>query len=68
MLTISATNGEYKLKSPLSGGTYHELTLVTKGTISADITQVAYLPIDITTWTAQQKLDVATFIATYGEK
>ena len=182
MLTISAINGEYKLKS-LSGGTYHELTLVTKGTISADIsiqvrreaadvfeqysnytvrtpitfvitgsvlevklviansvgsgsiavelvskdegvpdtftrgrayvqsiarvftagvsiitqgrpnlnfieiqnrdsqaiffwhglvptdvTQVAYLPIDITTWTAQQKLDAATFIATYGEK
>ena len=182
MLTISAINGEYKLKS-LSGGTYHELTLVTKGTISADIsiqvrreaadvfeqysnytvrtpttfmitgsvleiklvvtnsvgsgsivvelvskdeglpdtftrgrayvqsiarvfvagvslttqgrpninfieiqnrdsqaiffwhglvptdvTQVAYLPIDVTTWTAQQKLDAATFIATYGEK
>ena len=182
MLTITAINGEYKLKS-LSGGTYHELTLVTKGTISADIslqvrreaadvfeqysnytvrtpttfiitgsvleiklvvtnsvgsgsivvelvskdegipdtftrgrayvqsiarvftagvslitqgrpnlnfieiqnrdsqavffwhglvptdvTQVAYLPIDITTWTAQQKLDAATFIATYGEK
>ena len=182
MLTITATNGEYKLKS-LSGGTYHELTLVTKGTISADIsiqvrreaadvfeqysnytvrtpstfviagsvlevklvitnsigsgsivaelvskdagvpdtftrgrvyvqsiarvftagvslitqgrpnlnfieiqnrdsqaiffwhglvptdiTQVAYLPIDITTWTAQQKLDAATFMTTYGEK
>lgn len=69
MLTISATNCEYKLKPPpISGGTYHELTLVTKGTISADITQVAYLPIDITTWTAQQKLDAATFITTYGEK
>lgn len=36
MLTIPAINGVYSMES-LSGGTYHELTLVPKGTISADI-------------------------------
>lgn len=36
MLTIPAVNGIYTLES-LSGGTYHELTLVPRGTISADI-------------------------------
>lgn len=36
MLTIPASNGIYNMES-LSGGTYHELTLVPKGTISADI-------------------------------
>lgn len=38
------------------------------GLVPTDVTQTVYLPIDVTTWTAQQKLDAATFITTYGEK
>lgn len=69
MLTISAIKGEYRLKS-LSGGTYHELTLVTKGTISADISiQVRREAADVfeqySNYTARTP---TTFITTYGEK
>lgn len=38
------------------------------GQFPTNIAQTAYLPLDPTTWTAQQKLDAATFISTYGEK
>lgn len=36
MLTIPAINGVYSMES-LSGGTYHELTLVPKGVITVDV-------------------------------
>lgn len=38
------------------------------GLFPTDISQTGYLPLDPTNWTAQQKLDAATFIVTYGEK
>ena len=38
------------------------------GLFPTDISQTGYLPLDPTNWTAQQKLDAATFITTYGEK
>lgn len=38
------------------------------GLFPADIVQTVYLPLDPADWTAQQKLDAAAFILTYGEK
>jgi len=38
------------------------------GLFPTSIAQADYLPLDPTTWTAQQKADAITFITTYGEK
>lgn len=38
------------------------------GLVPTDITQTTYLPIDPSTWTAEQKTAAATLIQTYGEK
>lgn len=38
------------------------------GLVPTDIAQTTYLPIDPSTWTAEQKTAAATFIQTYGEK
>lgn len=38
------------------------------GLMPTDITQTAYLPIDPSTWTEEQKTAAATFMQTYGEK
>ena len=54
MLNIPATNGEYVIDC-LSDGTYHELTLVPKGTFSAFIT----------VWTRRQGADVYDQLSNY---
>jgi len=54
VLNIPATNGEYTLEC-LSDGTYHELTLVPKGTFSAFIT----------VWTRHQGADVYDQLSNY---
>ena len=46
----------------------NQAVYVWHGLLPTDVAQTAYLPLDPTTWTAQQKADAIIFITTYGEK